>query len=136
MNTVYVSTYVVKYERQTEFQSLIKQFLKFKKANPKAFDGVKSWRIFQQEYGGVVGSYVEMWEFTSKEEMEKVIAGLMKHKEMKEIDTEFHKMVDHTTLTASTWNIVAQAKNIEKVIEQFSPFYVSQFGPLISAFSS
>jgi hypothetical protein len=107
MNNVYVSTYVVKYEKLTEFQALLKHFLKFKKANPKAFEGVKSFRLFQQEYGGVVGSYVEMWEFRSKEEMEKVITGLMKHKEMKEIDTEFNKIIDHTTLTASIWNTVA-----------------------------
>ena len=106
MNKVYVSTYVVKYEKRTEFQALVKQFLKFKKANPKAFEGLKSFRLFQQEYGGVVGSYVEMWEFKSKEEMEKVTTGLMKHKEMKEIEPEFYKMIDHTTLTQSIWNTV------------------------------
>jgi len=38
MNVVSVSTYVIKYEKRTEFQALIKQFLKFKKANPKAFE--------------------------------------------------------------------------------------------------
>ena len=107
MNIVYVSTYIVKYEKQTEFQALLKHFLKFKKANPKAFEGLKSFRLFQQEYGGVTGSYVEMWEFKSEEEQEKFIRGLMKHKEMKEIDTEFQKMVDHTTLTSSIWNTVA-----------------------------
>ena len=107
MNTVYVSTYIVKYEKQTEFQALMKRFLKFRKANPRIFEGVKSFRLFQQEYGGVVGSYVEMWEFKSKEEMEKFLTGYMKHKELKEIDAEFQKMVDHTTLTASTWNTVA-----------------------------
>ena len=48
--------------------------------------------------------------YLSKEEMEKVITGLMKNKEMKEIDTEFHKMVDRTTLTASVWNTVAVAR--------------------------
>ena len=106
MNVVSVSTYVVKHEKQTEFQALMKRFLKFKKANPKVFEGVKSFRLFQQEYGGVYGSYVEMWEFKSREEMEKFSAGLMKLKEMKEIDTEFHKMVDHTTLTAAIWNTV------------------------------
>jgi hypothetical protein len=111
MNMVNVSTYVVKYEKQKEFQALIKKFLKFKKANPKIFEGVKSFRLFQQEYGGIVGSYVEMWEFKSKEEMEKfnatMMKTMMKHKEMKEIDTEFQKMVDHTTLTRSIWNTVA-----------------------------
>jgi len=106
MNIVVVSTYVVKYEKRTEFQALVKQFLKFKKANPKAFEGLKSFRLFQQEYGGVVGSYVEMWEFKSKEEMEKFTARIMKNKEMKEIDTEFNKMIDHTTLTQSIWNTV------------------------------
>jgi len=107
MNKVYVSTYVVKYEKLTEFQALMKEFLKFKKANPKVFEGVKSFRLFQQEYGGITGSYVEMWEFKSEEEQEKFITGLMKHKEMKEIDTEANKMIDHTTLTSSIWNTVA-----------------------------
>jgi len=107
MNVIYVSTYMVKYEKQAEFQALIKRFLKFKRANPKVFEGVKSFRLFQQEYGGVVGSYVEMWEFRSKEEQEKFLMGYMKHKELKEIDTEFQEMIDHSTLTASIWNTVA-----------------------------
>jgi len=107
MNVVIVSTYVIKYEKRTEFQALTKQFLKFKKTNPKAFEEVKSFRLFQQEYGGVYGSYVEMWEFKSKEEMEKFNARMMKNKEMKKIDTEFQKMVDHTTVTSSIWNTVA-----------------------------
>ena len=107
MNVIYVSTYMVKYEKQAEFQAFIKRFLKFKRANPKVFEGVKSFRLFQQEYGGVVGSYVEMWEFRSKEEQEKFLMGYMKHKELKEIDTEFQEMIDHSTLTASIWNTVA-----------------------------
>ena len=105
MNVVSVSTYVIKYEKQKEFQALMKKFLKFKKANPKLFEGVK-FRLFQQEYGGVVGSYVEMWEFKGKEEMEKFNATMMKHKEMKEIEPEFYKMIDQTTFTSSIWNTV------------------------------
>jgi hypothetical protein len=110
MAVVSVSTYVIKYEKQAEFQALMKQFLKFKKANPKAFEGVKSFRLFQQEIGGVYGSYVEMWEFKSKEDMDKfnaeMMKDMMKNKEMKKIDTEFQKMVDHTTLTSSIWNTI------------------------------
>jgi hypothetical protein len=56
---------------------------------------------------GVAGSYVEMWEYRSREEMEKVNETMMKYKEMKQIDAEFHKMIDHTTFTQSTWNTVA-----------------------------
>jgi len=109
MNVVSVSTYVVKYEKQAEFQALMKRFLKFKRANPKVFEGVKAFRLFQQEYGGVFGSFVEMWEFKSKEAMDKFNASmmeLMKNKEMKEIDAEFHKTIDHATLTTSIWNTV------------------------------
>jgi hypothetical protein len=68
---------------------------------------LKSWRLFQREYGGVAGSYVEMWEYKSLEELNKVNARMMKHKEMMEIDTEFHKLIDHATLTESIWNTVA-----------------------------
>jgi hypothetical protein len=54
----------------------------------------------------VAGSHVEMWEYRSMEEMERVNATVMKHKEMKEIDTEFKKMIDHTTFTQSIWDTV------------------------------
>jgi hypothetical protein len=107
MSIVFVLTYVIKYEKRTEFQALVKQFLKFKKDNPKAFDGLKSWRLFKKEYGGVTGSYVEMWEFKNMEEMDKVNARMMKYEEMKKIDTGFHKIVDHTTFTQSIWSAVA-----------------------------
>ena len=107
MNIVLVLTYVVQYEKRTEFQALINRFLKLKKANPKIFDGLKSWRLFKREYGGVAGSYVEMWEFKSMEEMDKVTATMMKNKEMKDIDTEFHKIIEYTTFTQSIWNSVA-----------------------------
>jgi hypothetical protein len=107
MGILFVLTYMVKYENRTKFQALVKRFLKLKKENPKTFDGLKSWRLFQREYGGVAGSYVEMWEFKSIEEMEKVTATMMKNKEMKDIDTEFHKIIDHTTFTQSIWNTVA-----------------------------
>jgi hypothetical protein len=39
--------------------------------------------------------------------MEKVTTTMMKNKEMKDIDTEFHKIIDHTTFTESIWNAVA-----------------------------
>ena len=107
MNIMFVLTYVVKYEKQTEFQALVERFLKLKKENPKTFNGLKSWRLFQREYGGVAGSYVEMWEFKSMEELDNVTASMMKNKEMKDIDTEFHKIIDHTTFMQSIWNTVA-----------------------------
>ncbi len=107
MNVVFVLTYVVKYEKRVEFQALVRRFIKLRKENPKIFDGLKSWRLFRREYGGVAGSYVEMWEFRNMEEMDRVTATMMKDKEMKDIDTEFHTIIDHTTFVQSIWNTVA-----------------------------
>lgn len=86
--------------------ALFKRFLKFKRGNPKAFEMVKSFRMYQQQYGGVYGTYVEIWEFKSKEDMDKFNEGVMKFKEMQEIDKEFQKMIDHTTMTTSLWNSI------------------------------
>ncbi len=112
MTVVYVSTFIVKHEKQKEFQALIKRFLKIKKANPKVFEGVKSFRLFQKEYGGIVGSYVEMWEFKSKGEQEKFLTGHMKHKELMEIDAEFQEMVDHTQRSRRRYGILSRRLRI------------------------
>jgi hypothetical protein len=107
MTAVFVITFGIKDGKHAEFQAIMKKFLKFKKANPKLFEGVGSWRIFQQEYGGVLGTYVEMVEFKSIEEMEKIGARIMKQKETKEFFTEYHKIADPTTpITQSIWNTV------------------------------
>ncbi|MGD0331257.1 MAG: hypothetical protein ABSB40_12580 [Nitrososphaeria archaeon] len=107
MNIILVLTYRVKYEKRTEFQALVEKFVKFKKENPEAFGGLKSWRLYQQEYGGVAGSYVEMWEYKSIEEMEEDSERMMKHREMMEIHKEFMQQIDHATFTESVWSVAA-----------------------------
>jgi len=106
MSIVFVLKYVVKYEKRTQFQALVKRFIGFKKKNPKAFEGLISFRLFEEEFGGVAGSFVEMWECKSLEEFDKVSARIMKHREMKGIHAEFHKMIDHSAYTQLVWNAV------------------------------
>ena len=50
MSIFMVETYLAKHERRSEFQKLLKEFLKFKKENPKVFEGLKSWKLLQQQY--------------------------------------------------------------------------------------
>ena len=107
MSIFLVETYLAKQERQKEFQRLLKEFLKFKKENPKAFQGLRSWRLLQQEYGGVGNMYIEMWEFESLQEMEKCSARIFSYKEMKRIQTEFHTLIDNSTFSRFIWNSVA-----------------------------
>jgi hypothetical protein len=107
MSFVFVLTYGIKDGKRAEHLALMKKFLKFKKADPKVFEGLISYRLFEQEYGGVAGTYVEMSEFKSMEDMKKWEKRVFEHKEIKELMTEWHKIKDHhTPITQSIWNTV------------------------------
>ena len=107
MSIFLVETYLAKHEKQAEFDALLKEFLRFKKENPKVFAGLKSWKLLQQEYGGMGNLYIEMWEFESLQEMEKCNARIFDNKEMKRIQATFHTLIDHTTFARFIWNTVA-----------------------------
>jgi len=105
MSYVFVLTYGIKDGKRAEYLALMKKYRKIMKADPKLFEGMISWRLFEQEYGGVAGTYVEMYEFKSMEDLEK--SDLLEHKEFEEFMTEWHKIKDHhTPVTKSIWNTV------------------------------
>ena len=107
MSIFLVETYLAKHEKQAELQKLLKEFLRFKKENPEVFEGLKSWKLLQQEYGGIANLYIEMWEFESSQEMEKCNARIFENKEMKRIQVEFHTLIEHATFARFIWNSVA-----------------------------
>jgi hypothetical protein len=107
MSIFLVETYLAKHEKQGEFDALLKDFLRFKKENPKVFAGLKSWKLLQQEYGGIGNMYIEMWEFESLPEMEKCNTRIFAPKEMKRINKEFHELIDHATFARYVWNTIA-----------------------------
>jgi len=102
-----VETYLARHEKQAEFQKLLREFLRFKKENPEVFEGLKSWKLLQQEYGGIANLYIEMWEFENLPEMEKCNARIFENKEMKRIQSEFQALIDHATFARFIWNTVA-----------------------------
>jgi len=105
MSIVFVLTYGIKDGKRAEYLALIKKFRKMMKADPKLFEGVISWRVFEQEYGGVAGTKVEMYEFKSMEALEKSDR-IFEHKEIKELMTEYYKIKDQTPVTRSIWSTV------------------------------
>ena len=107
MSIFLVETFLTKHEKKAEFDALLKEFLRFKKENSKVFEGLKSWKLLQQEFGGVGNLYIEMWEFENLQEMEKCNARIFENKEMKRINTEFHTLIDHATFARFIWNSVA-----------------------------
>jgi len=107
MTVFLVETYLARHEKQAEFQKLLREFLRFKEENPEVFEGLKSWKLLQQEYGGIANLYIEMWEFENLPEMEKCNARIFENKEMKRIQSEFQALIDHATFARFIWNTVA-----------------------------
>lgn len=104
MSVFEVVTYLVKEGKRKEFILLVKDFLKYKKANPKLFKGIKSWKLFEQELGGISGLYIEMWEFENLADMERIMARISGDEGMKKIHQRFHQLIEHTTFSASIWS--------------------------------
>jgi hypothetical protein len=107
MSMILVETYMVRHEKQAEFQSSLKEFIKYKERHPKLFEGVKSWRLLKQFSGGLANAYVELWEFDSLLDMERCSARIFKTKEGKKIQKDFYDEIDNATFTRSIWNSVA-----------------------------
>ena len=107
MSVILMEAYLVRHEKWAEYQSSLKEFIKFKKGHPKVFEGLRSWRLLQLSYGGVANSYVEMWEFDSLPDLENCSARLRQTKAMKKILADFYDEIDHTTFTRTIWETVA-----------------------------
>jgi len=107
MSIFIVETYVVRPEKLDEFTPALNEFLKFKKKNPKLFQGLKSWKLYKQEYGGTTHMYVEMWEYSSLEAMERISDRIFAHEEMIKIVKGFHQLIESISFSTSIWYHVA-----------------------------
>jgi hypothetical protein len=107
MSITRVETYVVRTEKSPQFAVLLNEFLKFKKAHSQLFRGVKSWRLYKQDFGRPAGMYVEMWEYENLRQLEEIEKRIFSDEEMKKINAAFHELVVPATFSASIWNRVA-----------------------------
>ena len=107
MSIIMVETYVVHAEKTTEFTILLHEFLKFKKAHPQLFKGVKSWKLYKQDYGQPAGMYIEMWEFENLAQLEEINKRMFSDEGMVRIMTAFYKLVEPATQSATIWSKVA-----------------------------
>jgi hypothetical protein len=106
MTVFNVETYVVKSEKRDEFNPSLQEFLKYKEEHSELFKGLLSWRLFQQEYGGISNLYIEMWEFEDLAAMETISARIFNDEGMKKISKDFNQLVEPTTFSSSIWRPV------------------------------
>ena len=104
MTVVVVWKWVVKPEKQEEHNRMMQRYLKWIKENP--IKELKSFKIFTQTFGGIYGSYVELLEYDSLADYEKVQARLLKDKEYMEILQEFMLVIEPAELCIDVWNAV------------------------------
>jgi hypothetical protein len=103
MSIFIVETYVVKPEKNNEFLPALNEFLTFKESHPELFDGVRSWKLFRQEFGGIAGMYIEMWEYESMSEMERVNTIILSNDDMKRISQGFRQLIEASSFSTSIW---------------------------------
>jgi hypothetical protein len=101
MSIISVETYVVRTDKLVDFTALMDEFLKFKKTHPQLFKGVKSWKIYKQDYGRPAGMYVEMWEYGNLAQMEETNRRIFSDERMKKLNAVFHKLVEPATFSTA-----------------------------------
>lgn len=106
MSIVLVQSYVIKIDKEVEFEAFIPKMVKFMDDRTDLFEGVKSWNLYKQAYGGTVNQYIEKWEYESIEDMDKINKRVFADPDMKNISTAFRKLIESTTFTSSIWSIV------------------------------
>jgi hypothetical protein len=109
MTVLLVEMYVIKPEKQAEFTTYKekwKKFFVYKEKRPQLFDGVKTYRMFAQMFGGNYGGYVEMWEFENLADCEKFFNRVMQSDYITKLYPEFASLVVPATYSMNIWNSV------------------------------
>ncbi len=106
MSIFMIETYVIRAEKGEEFEPALREFLKYKEEHSQLFKGLKSWKLYRQEYGGISGLYIEMWEFQNLAELEKITARIFEDEGMKRISRGFHQLIEPATYSTNIWSPV------------------------------
>ena len=107
MSVFVVETYVVKAEKRAEFTPLLNEFLKYKKDHAQLFGGLKSWKLYKQDFGAIAGMYIEVWEYENMADMEKINQRIFEDEGMKKIQSAFHQLIEPATFSVNIWSPVA-----------------------------
>jgi len=110
MSTFQVETYVIRPEKQGEFTAWLQTVLKYKEKHPEVFEGLRSWKFFHREYGGISGSYVAMMEFGSMTDLDRVMTRMQQRvqedEEFSKINRAFEPLYDPAAYSCEIWSTV------------------------------
>jgi uncharacterized protein with von Willebrand factor type A (vWA) domain len=98
-----VETWVVPKENQEKHRRLWEGYLEYVRKNPELFKEMKSLKLFTQTFGTISGAIVEMIEFDSLADKERLDSKLAKDKESIKFHEELASLKDAATVSMSTW---------------------------------
>ena len=107
MSVFMTETYVVKRDKQQEFDALLGEFLTFKAEHPALFEHVRSWTLRRQEIGTPAGLYAETWEYEDLAAMDEAEGRIFGDAGMRAIQNAFHELLVPATFASSVWTAVA-----------------------------
>ena len=103
MGVLVVETYVVRAEKLDDYDPALSEFLDFKDHHPDLFAGLISWHLWKQEYVVISDLYVEMWEYESLAEMERLSDRIFADEGMKKIGRNFHQLIEPASFSSAIW---------------------------------
>jgi hypothetical protein len=105
MTVFKVETYVVKPEKQEEYMALVEKWVAYIKNKEKCKE-LKSWKLFSQTIVGTMGLYIEMGEFESLADYEKMMNRIIQDKEFQTTFLPFYDCLVPATDSIDIWNFI------------------------------
>lgn len=106
MSTFMVDNYVIRSGKRGEFMAWWQTFLKYKEDHPEVFKGLKSLKLFHREFGGISGSYVDMLEFDSMADLDRVMTRMQQDEQFSKIGHAFELLYDPAAYSCEIWSSV------------------------------
>jgi uncharacterized protein with von Willebrand factor type A (vWA) domain len=103
MTVFMVETWVVPQENQEKHKQLWEGYLEYIRKNKELFKEIKSLKLFTQTFGSISGAIVEVIEFDSLADKERLDSKLAKDRESSEFHNDLASVKDAATVSMSTW---------------------------------
>jgi len=107
MSVLVVETYSVNPEKAALFAPRLQEFLRYKDSHPEVFPSLRSWKLFRQNVGSVVGSYLEIWEYDDMAAVKEAERATEDDEGMRAISAGFHELLQPGTFATGVWSLVA-----------------------------
>lgn len=109
MTIFVVGTMLANPEKREALMQLWRKFFAYMKEKPELFKEVKSFRVFNQMFGGLLNGFIEFVEYDSLKDYEAFQERISKDPEYVKIIQEFLQLADPATLSEQVWKPVMQA---------------------------